>query len=197
MAARSLQIDIAEEPGVDLAAYARVSIAFEVRKILSVEVRHAGLGGLALAEANAESAYTKDYDLQDDEAPSAWPMRFDISPWGFLIARSNAEIVGAATVAVDTPTLRLLEGRRDVALLWDIRVSPDVRGRGVGTALFAAAEAWASRHGCSRMRVETQNTNLAACRFYAAQGCELETIRRFAYPEFPSEAQLLWVKVLA
>lgn len=193
----ALQVDIAEEPRVDLAAYSRVSIAFEVREILSVEVRNAGLGGLALSEVNAEAPYTKDYDLQGDEAPAAWPTRFDISRWGFLIARANAEIVGAAAVAVDTPELRLSEGRRDIALLWDIRVSPEVRGRGVGTALFAAAEAWAAHHRCSRLRVETQNTNLPACRFYAGQGCELEAIRRFAYPQFPAEVQLLWAKVLA
>ncbi len=192
-----LQVDIAEEPGIDLAAYSRVSIAFEVRKILSVGVRNVGLGGLTLTEEYAESPHVKDYDLQDDEAPAAWPKRFDISRWGFLVARSSGEMIGGATVAVDTPELRLLAGRRDVALLWDIRVSPDLRGRGAGTALFAAAEAWAARRGCSRLRVETQNTNLAACLFYAGQGCELETISRFAYPHFPAEVQLLWAKVLA
>ena len=42
------------------------------------------------------------------------------------------------------------------------------------------------------MKVETQNINVPACRFYARMGCELGTIDRFAYPDLPGETQLLW-----
>jgi hypothetical protein len=37
---------------------------------------------------------------------------------------------------------------------------------------------------------------LAACQFYARQGCTLGAIHRFAYPELPEETQLLWYKQL-
>jgi hypothetical protein len=40
--------------------------------------------------------------------------------------------------------------------------------------------------------VETQNINVPACRFYAAQGCELRGIHPNTYPELPHEVQLLW-----
>jgi hypothetical protein len=48
--------------------------------------------------------------------------------------------------------------------------------------------------GCRRLKVETQNTNVPACRLYASQGCTLGAIHRFAYPELPEEIQLLWYK---
>jgi hypothetical protein len=41
---------------------------------------------------------------------------------------------------------------------------------------------------------ETQNNNVSACRFYAKQGCVLGGINRYAYPDHPDEAQLLWYK---
>ena len=44
----------------------------------------------------------------------------------------------------------------------------------------------------SLLIAETQNINVPACRFYAAQGCELRGIHVGAYPEHPEEVQLLW-----
>ena len=63
-------------------------------------------------------------------------------------------------------------------------------------ALCAAAEEWALARGCGQLKVETQNVNVPACRFYAAQGCELGVIDRFAYPRLPKEIQLLRSKEL-
>ena len=104
--------------------------------------------------------------------------------------------MGAAVVAFDTPGMAILEGRDDLAVLWNLRVAPRLRGQGLGAALFRAAERWAVRHGCRELEVETQNVNVAACRFYARQGCSLGSIRLFAYRDFPGEAQLLWYKDL-
>ena len=91
----------------------------------------------------------------------------------------------------------MLEGRRDLAVLWDIRVDPQTRGLGVGSALFRAAERWARTRGCRTLKIETQNTNVPACTFYARQGCILKEIKRSAYPQLPDEIQMLWYKTLA
>jgi len=99
-------------------------------------------------------------------------------------------------VARDTPGVHMLENRRDLAVLWDLRVAPARRGAGVGTALFRAAAAHASAHGCRQLKIETQNINVAACRFYARRGCTLGAIHRFAYPGLPDEVQLLWYRTL-
>ena len=63
-------------------------------------------------------------------------------------------------------------------------------------ALFRAAEAWSRDRGCRQLKIETQNINVPACRFYLRQGCVLGGINRFAYREFPEEVQLLWYKDL-
>lgn len=115
---------------------------------------------------------------------------------GLFAAHDDGALVGAAAVAWGTPGLDLLEGRRDLAVLWDLRVAPEARGRGVGTALFRAAEAWAAARGCRHLKVETQSVNVPACRFYARAGCVLGAVHRFAYPGLPDEAQLLWYKAL-
>jgi GNAT superfamily N-acetyltransferase len=121
--------------------------------------------------------------------PAAWP--FDMSRWGVLTARIGGRRVGGAVVAFDTPGVTMLEGRSDLAVLWDVRVAPDVRRRGVGTALFRAAERWAIARGCRQLKIETQETNVAACRLYEREGCVL----RERHPQ-GDEVQLLWYKDL-
>ncbi|MGH9942959.1 MAG: GNAT family N-acetyltransferase [Pyrinomonadaceae bacterium] len=104
--------------------------------------------------------------------------------------------VGGAVVAFRTPGLDMLEGHIDLAVLWDIRLSPEARGQRVGSALFRVAEAWARARGCQQLKVETQNINVPACRFYARQGCVLMAVSRSAYPGLLSEIQLMWYKAL-
>jgi len=88
----------------------------------------------------------------------------------------------------------MLEGRRDLAVIWDLRVAPAARQQGIGSRLFAAAEAWIRARGCRWLKVATQNVNVPACALYAHQGCMLGGINRFAYPELPQEGQFLWYK---
>ncbi len=111
-----------------------------------------------------------------------------------IAAFSDAERVGGAVVAFDPSGTELEEGRSDLAILWDIRLAPERRGMGIGRALFEAAERWSSDRGCDHLLVETQNVNVAACKFYAGVGCELRSIDRFAYSEFPDETKLTWRK---
>jgi GNAT superfamily N-acetyltransferase len=85
-------------------------------------------------------------------------------------------------------------GDEDVAVLWDIRIAPDERGKGVGSALLSAAERWAGDRGARCLKAETQNINAPACRFYAARGFTLDAVNPLAYPELPQEIQFLWYK---
>ena len=138
----------------------------------------------------------KDYDALPGNHPLDWRTRFDVRGWGVLVARRDEERVGGAVIVARSADVALLQRRADVALLWDIRVAPAVRNRGIGAALLSAAEAWARTRGARALEVETQNTNVPACRFYARHGFVLRTVRRGAYPELPDEVQLLWCKVL-
>lgn len=189
-----MRITIAEEKKANLEDYAQVRMVFEVRHALDVVVLNNGLGGFTLSERTLQVPYLKDYDAI--EHPRQWPRSFDMSNWGVFVARAEGVRVGGAVVAVDTAGVILLEARRDLAVLWDIRVAADTRGQGVGAALFSAVATWAVARGCRQLKVETQNINVPACRFYVKQGCVLGAIHRFVYPECPTEVQLLWYKDL-
>lgn len=188
--------EIIEISAAQLDAYARVSIGFWVQAELRVEALDGGLGGLKFTEVAVEPPYFKDYDALGPAAgPRSWPQQFDVSHWGFFLAAADGAPRGGAAVAFNTDGVNLLEGRADLAVLWDLRVQPEWRGRGLGRALFQRAQAWARTQGARQLKVETQNINLAACRFYARMGCHLGQVHRHAYAGEPGcehEVMLCW-----
>ena len=98
-------------------------------------------------------------------------------------------------MAFDTPGERMLLDRKDLGVLWDIRVRPEYRHLGIGTRLFGHATEWLRDRGGTVMKVETQNVNVPACRFYAKQGCLLGEVNRYAYAGHPRvchETLLVW-----
>jgi GNAT superfamily N-acetyltransferase len=185
-----MAIEIREEPVTALAEHAKIPMSFEVRSLLEVQLVDGGLGGVALVERPVATPWTKNYD-------HGWVTWFDLRNWGLVSAWDGGTRIGGAVMAFDTPGLIMLAGRRDLAVVWDLRVAPPRRRTGVGSMLFRAAEAWARARGCVRLDVETQNVNHPACRLYARMGCVLRAIDRFAYPDLPGEAELLWTKQLA
>ena len=181
---------------VALIEHGRVSIAFVVDQIFDLALTDGGLGGMVLTELPVAEPYVKDYDAIEGEGPAGWAKRFDVSSWGMIGAFRDGARIGGAVIAFRTADLHMLGGRDDVAVLWDIRVAPEQRGSGVGSALFRAAERWAGDRSCGWLKIETQNVNISACRFYQKMGCTLGGIERFAYPDLPDEVQLLWWKAL-
>ncbi len=59
--------------------------------------------------------------------------------------RATSALCGAV-LAQRTPGVYMLEGRDDLAALWDIRVHPDARRDGIGHMLFEAATREARQH---------------------------------------------------
>ncbi len=176
----------------DLGAYGSVPIAFAGSSRLD-------LAALPELVEVPVAAFVKDYDGIAGEAPPSWPLWFDTSRWGIFAAFEGEARVGGVAAAFDAPVLEILEGRRDLASVWDLRVAPSARGRGVGRALWGAALEWARGRGCVETRVETQDVNVAACRFYRAMGCSLVSVEPGAYPGVSSgvspgldEARLVW-----
>jgi GNAT superfamily N-acetyltransferase len=188
--------DIVEHPVLDLTEYARIPIAFTVDRILEVTPIENGLGGVNFREARVDPPYVKDYDAIEGNSPESWAARWDLSNWGMISAFGNGKLIGGAVLAFRTDGMDMLDKRTDLTLLWDLRVHPDYRHQGIGQKLFLAAEAWARARRCRQIKVETQNINMPACRLYAKHGCVLGAIQRYAYPEYPTEVQLLWFKDL-
>jgi GNAT superfamily N-acetyltransferase len=206
-----LRFEIREEPLTVVDEYATISIAFEVCSVFQVcgqgnrgqENRDQGNDGqenrgdeFVLVEQRLDVPYQKDYDAIGGEKPTEWPRRFDMSNWVLFGAREQGRLVGGVALVFSTSGESMFEGRADLAILWDIRVSPDSRGQGIGALLFAAAEAKARSKNCKQLKIETQNINVGACRFYERQGCALRAVNRRAYVDFPDEMQLWWYKDL-
>jgi len=190
------QVHVTQQPVSSLTDYGQVPIAFEIRRICDVSRADGDVNDFVLTERAVATPLIKDYDAIAGEGPARWRVRFDLSNWGIFAAHSRGQRVGGAVVAFRSPEVDMLEGRDDLAVLWDIRVTPDMRSNGVGTALLRAAESWASANGAASMKVETQNNNVPACRFYSRHGYVLRAANPGAYPEFPDEIQLLWYKDL-
>ncbi len=182
---------VQQSPAGDLAGYAQVPSRFTTEVVLDVDGE---APAFVLGERRLVAPFTKDYDAL--EPPSQWPRLFDLSAWTVLHVSDGPRRLGEALLAWNTPGVDLLEGRQDLLVLWDIRVDPAASGRGVGTALFRAAEAWGRSRGCTELLVETQNVNAAACRFYRAMGCVLVRAVRGAYAGLPDEVQLIWSRPL-
>lgn len=177
--------------------YDQISMAFTVRSEYRLVKPDRGLGGILLQEVPV-SPYRK--DLGKYERACEYEARFDISHWRVFMAFDGEKPVGGATFAARTPGVDMLEGRDDLCVLWDIRVEEGYRGQGIGQVLWDRGEAWAKSLGMAQMKVECQNNNVRACRFYHKQGAELCKIDEYAYAgddEVAAETQLIWYKSLA
>ena len=189
---RTMAIEIVQQSTEILAGYGDIPISFSVDSRYHVHAIDGGLGGWKLTEEPVQLPYVKDYDAEKDDRAESWSRRWDISNWALFEALDDGVPVGGAVVARDTPGVYMLEGRPDLAVLWDIRIRPDYRRRGIGSRLFRRAAEWGRGKGCRQLKIETQNINVAACKFYASQGCYLGAIHPGIYESLPEEVQLLW-----
>lgn len=176
----------------ELSQYCTIEIAFLVESTL--EVSGDSPESFSWVEHPVAQPWLKDYDTFNP--PSTLPSRWDLANWAIFLAIAGSSPVGGCIVAHNTPGVDMLQGRTDLAVLWDIRVAPGYRGRGLGRQLFDRATAWAQSQRCIEMQVETQNINVKACRFYQSAGCVLFRVTRNAYDECPGEHQLIWSKQL-
>ena len=189
-----MEIQIIEEDQTALKEYGRVPMSFMVRSQFRIDLIDSGLGGFTFTEEPVSPEYVKDYDDGAGEGPERWAKIWDLSRWGVLSAFENGLRIGGGVMAFDTEDVYMLEGRNDLAALWDLRVHPDYRHKGVGTVIFQSAVDWAAERGCDFLKIETQNINVPACTFYIKQGCSLGAVNRFAYPDLPHEIQMIWYK---
>lgn len=124
---------------------------------------------------------------------SRWKELFDLDNWKFFVAyNKDNKMIAGCTVATKTDDCIMLENRDDLAVLWDIRVDDKYKHQGIGQKLFDMAKKFAKDNGFKQLKVECQNTNVAAVNFYRKQGMVLQSINEHAYPDSPDEIQLLW-----
>ena len=182
-------VRVVEESTSVLPDYGDVPIAFTVRSKYVPTLIEGRTDEWEMIEASVTPPWIKDYDA--GEPPTRW-LRWDTSKWRVFSAFCGAKRIGGAVVAFDTLGADFLEGRTDIAALWDIRVVPEWRGKGVGSILFEHTVCYARRLGCVELKIETQDINVPACDFYAKQGCRLSDVTPNAYSGWPDEIRLTW-----
>lgn len=89
--------------------------------------------------------------------------------------------------------LVLREDWNGYAFIEDICVAQSRRGQGIGTALIRKAREWAQSRKLSGLALETQDTNLLACRFYQRQGFQIGGVNTLFYRNFHNpETAIFW-----
>jgi len=178
MTFRIIQIDNSR-----LSEFNKIPISFEVHSIYDVIDNDEQI---KLIERPLLTSYVKDYDQLDSNLSDSWS-NMDTICWGIFLALDETQKDKPAGGAIVT---------MPECALHDLRVAPSHRRLGVGRALLEHAIQWAKQQGVTtRMSIETQNTNVSACRFYAAMGAKLGDIDRNAYEndeEVKHEIRLNW-----
>ena len=172
--------------------YDKIPMIVRVKSIYQLEKINNGLGGLLLVEAPVE-AYDK--DLGAYTVASKYAAEFDITNWAFFMAFLDDMPIGAVTIASRTEGVQMLDGRDDLSVLWDLRIDDRFKQQGIGSKLLNLAVDWSKSQGFSQMKIECQNTNVPACKFYQKQGAELGRVDEFAYYKeaiVNDEIQLIW-----
>ena len=130
--------------------------------------------------------FTKRYGLSPDELRDAIA-RSDRSA---MLARADGRVVGRLLVS---------EHWNRYAWIEDLVVDAGSRRLGAGRALMGWAEGWARSRGLPGIMLETQNVNVAACRFYERCGFVLGGFDQWLYRGFDPdtiEVAFFWYRDL-
>jgi GNAT superfamily N-acetyltransferase len=177
-----------------LKSYGQIPIRFQVTSELKIEPVQNGLGGFIINEVPVTTPYWVDFDAEKGEGPERWLDRWNIENWTVFSAYDKGIRIGGAVIAFDTPNVNRLEGREDITVLWDLRIHPDYRRKGMGTLLIRQCMEWSKNKKCRLMKIESQSNNVNACRFYAKHAA-LGNLHRYAYADLPGIAMLDWYVV--
>ena len=187
-----MSIEIRQENHRSLSEYAAIPTAFEARE--AIRLVAVGAAPNPLPRRVISRRFRKDYDAIPGNGPAEWHARFAVDRARFMAAYEQARRVGGAVVIIEPSDVARLGGDPPFALLWDVRVAPEARGRGIGHALLRAAELVAREAGCRGIVAETQDINFAACQLYAHTGYVIRSIDPTAYPDIAGETQIVWAK---
>lgn len=89
-----------------------------------------------------------------------------------LVAELEGKVVGFVAVQSKVPSTELDEPPGDHAWISDLAVAEAHRGKGLGRALLAAADAFARQLGANDVRIGALSENEAAVGLYRALGFE-------------------------
>lgn len=121
------------------------------------------LNSLKESPGSFGSIYDQEVELSDEEWRSRLDLKFrdiDALP---LIVELNGWPVGIAWGFIHKPNLQ-------VAHIYQMWVSPELRGQGIAKSLLLKIKAWALGRGCSLMALGVTTSNEAAVNLYKSFG---------------------------
>lgn len=109
------------------------------------------------------STYDQEITLSDAEWQSRLDLKFrdiDALP---LVAELDGQPIGVAWGLIHKPDLR-------IAHIYQMWVSPELRGKGIAKSVLREIEAWAISRGCDLMALAVTTSNEAAVNLYKTFG---------------------------
>ena len=114
-------------------------------------------------------------------------LEFDVDPAGVaerlqLLARKGepvlvAEVNGRPVGMLDWHVMTTVHRTRSVGRIVTLVIDSEFRGKGIGTALMAAAEARIRKRGCEKLEVTSNLSLERAHAFYERYGLERSSVR--------------------
>ncbi len=160
----------------DLLALDQVDPSFQSDTFLDVEREEEGLGvTFRLVERPFDTPFIKEtgyhYDVEQLEQTR------------YRLEHAEAALMLVAEVQGRLVAILEVEGEawRNTALVWALFVDRAWRGKGVGKALLARAEAWAAKRRYRALVLETQSNNVPAIRFYQRHGYQIAGLDMYFY----------------
>jgi GNAT superfamily N-acetyltransferase len=149
---------------------------------VGIRIRTAEAADVSLLVTSAIGLFQDDAGVHDPTMNVSWP-EAEGEPYYAaavadpstlcLVAEENGELVAHLIGRLQAASsLRLV----DTAVLESIRVVPDQRGKGVGTALAESFVDWARSRGATRATVTAYAANERAVRFYQRHGFAARSI---------------------
>ena len=145
---------------------------------------------LALKVEDGEISYEivplPPYEKQYSSEPLDYASYVKSPDRAVLLAYAGGELAGQ---------IRIFKNWNAFAYVPEIAVKAEFRRQGVGRALMQAAIEWAKGAGCPGLMLETQDINVAACRFYESCGFQLGGFDQLLYKGQDPDSQetaLFW-----
>ncbi len=106
------------------------------------------------------------------------------------VAEEDGRLLGLLDVGV--------QNWNNTVFVWNLMIDKDYRRQGLGRRLWHRALEYARDMDVRAIMVETQNTNVGACRFYAEMGCRLVGLNEAYYSNngIEEEVALFWAYFL-
>ncbi len=111
----------------------------------------------------------------DDRDREHWQRGVGRADATTFVAERDSRVVAFVTVALIDETHSLLQALR-YARIGSICVAGIERGKGIGPALMASAEAWATGHGATDLRLNVWTFNEHALHVYKELGYEVRSV---------------------